>query len=86
MMVVNGAGIAGQNVYCQVVNVNPNSDYVFSIWVASVISASPAQFQFSVNGMLLGGVLNAPSATCSWTNFTAVWQNPGCKFSPLYVL
>jgi hypothetical protein len=77
MMIVNGAGIAGQNVYCQVVNVNPNSDYVFSIWVASVITASPAILQFSVNGQLLGGTLNAPAATCQWTNFTAVWENPG---------
>lgn len=77
MMVVNGAGVAGQNVYCQVVNVNPNSDYVFSIWVASVVSSSPAILQFSVNGQLLGGTLNAPGANCVWTNFTAVWENPG---------
>ncbi|MCB0662099.1 MAG: PKD domain-containing protein, partial [Saprospiraceae bacterium] len=77
MMIVNGAGIAGQNVYCQVVNVNPTSDYVFSIWVASVISTSPAVLQFSVNGQLLGGTLNASGATCVWTNFTAVWENPG---------
>ena len=75
MMVVNGAGIAGVEVYCQTVPVNPNTEYIFSAWVASVISAAPAQLQFSVNGTLLGGILNAPGGTCAWVNFYQIWNS-----------
>ncbi|MFN4256497.1 MAG: PKD domain-containing protein [Saprospiraceae bacterium] len=75
MMVVNGAGIAGVEVYCQTVSVNPNTEYIFSAWVASVIPTAPAQLQFSINGTLLGSILNAPGGTCAWVNFYQIWNS-----------
>jgi len=75
MMVVNGAGVANQEVWCQVVNVTPNTNYGFSAWIASVVASSPAQLQFSVNGGIIGGTFMASSATCNWTEFFQTWNS-----------
>jgi gliding motility-associated-like protein len=75
MMVVNGSSTPGENIWCQTVPVVPNTDYAFSAWVASVISASPAQLQFSINGQLVGNIYNASSATCIWEQFFEVWNS-----------
>ena len=77
MMVINGAAQANQNVWCQTVSVTPGTDYEFGAWVAMVINSSPAILQFSINGMLIGNIFNAPSATCAWTPFTASWNSGG---------
>ena len=77
MMVVNGAGTPNQNVWCQTISVTPNSQYVLSAWVTSVVSGSPAMLQFSINGVTLGGVFNAPGGTCTWQNYFQIWNSGG---------
>ncbi|MBL7828274.1 MAG: PKD domain-containing protein [Saprospiraceae bacterium] len=77
MMVVNGAGTPNQNVWCQTVAVNPNSQYVLSAWVTSVVGASPALLQFSINGSTLGPIFNAPSQVCNWQNYYQIWNSGG---------
>lgn len=73
MMVVNASGVSN-NVWCQTISVNPNSDYQFAAWAASMVSQNPAQLQFSINGVLIGNVFTAPSQTCQWREFTATWN------------
>ena len=75
MMVVNGAGIPNQNVWCQTVSVMPNTQYVFSAWVTSVVAASPALLQFSINGSPLGNIFAAPGGTCNWQQFFQLWNS-----------
>lgn len=75
MLVVNGAEVAGQNVWCQTVNVQANTSYAFSAWLASVVGSSPAQLQFTVNGVAVGSGLNATTQTCNWLNFYGVWPS-----------
>lgn len=75
MMVVNGAGTPNQNVWCQTVNVLPNTQYVFSAWVATVVAASPALLQFNINGTPLGPIFNAPGSVCNWQNFFQIWNS-----------
>ena len=77
MMVVNGAGSPNQDVWCQTVPVTPNTQYVLSAWVTSVVASSPALLQFNINGTPLGGIFNAPSGTCSWQNYFQVWSSGG---------
>ncbi len=74
MMVVNASGVTN-NVWCQTVTVNANTDYDFSAWVTSVTSQNPARLQFSVNGSLLGNVFQAASNTCNWQQFNAQWAS-----------
>ncbi len=75
MMVVNGAGTPGLNVWCQTINVVPNTNYAFGCWAASVAAGSPAALQFEINGSLLGSVFNAPAAVCQWQQFYALWNS-----------
>ena len=74
MMVVNGSG-EPNNVWCQSITVNQNTDYMFSAWVASAISQNPAQLQFSINNNLLGSTFTAPASTCLWTQFFEIWNS-----------
>jgi gliding motility-associated-like protein len=53
MMVMNGAPEANVNVWCQEVDVTPNTDYFFSTQLQTINSPVP-ELQYSVNGDLLG--------------------------------
>ncbi|MBK6932620.1 MAG: gliding motility-associated C-terminal domain-containing protein [Saprospirales bacterium] len=75
MMAVNGSGTPNQNVWCQTMPVDPNINYAFSAWVATLVSASPALLQFSINGATIGPVFSAPGATCNWVNFYTTWNS-----------
>lgn len=75
MMVVNGAGTPGWNVWCQTVTVQPNTQYAFSAWVTSVNPTFPARLQFSINGNPIGPVFVAPSTNCTWLNFYTTWNS-----------
>ncbi len=74
MMVVNGAGSPNQNVWCQTVSINPNSQYVLSAWLTSVNPSSPALLQFSINGSVVGPIFSA-GPVCLWQQFFEVWNS-----------
>ncbi len=74
-MIVNGAATANTSTWCQSISVTPNTTYIFSVWVCSVHPSSPAKLQFSANGVLLGGIFNAPSSTNLWINFSVPWNS-----------
>lgn len=76
MMVLNGGG-SFQQIWCQTVNVDPNTNYIFSAWGTSVNPASPAQLQFSINTNLLGSPLTLSSSTCNWEQFFTTWNSGG---------
>jgi large repetitive protein len=75
MMVVNGSSTPNTSVWCETVNVTPNTDYAFSCWLESVYSVSPAILQFSINGVLLGAPFNASSTVCDWDQFYSLWNS-----------
>ncbi len=75
MMAVNGAGMPNQNVWCQTVSVMPNTTYVFSAWVTTLVATSPALLQFSINGVTIPPIFSAPSSTCNWINFFTTWNS-----------
>jgi gliding motility-associated-like protein len=75
MMVVNGSGTVGATVWCQTLPVTANTDYLFSAWLASVFPTNPAELQFTINGITIGGNLNASGTTCQWDEFFATWNS-----------
>lgn len=75
MLVVNGAQILDQSVWCETVNVTPNTDYAFSAWIASAVASNPAELIFAINGVTIGDPLLAPFATGQWVNFYSVWNS-----------
>ena len=73
MMVVNGASVANVNIWCETINVSPNTYYDFSAWGATCVASNPAILQFSINGILIGSPLALPTTTGLWTQFHATW-------------
>jgi hypothetical protein len=86
MMVVNGADVPGVSVWSQTVSgLTPNTDYFFSTWVASILSANPAELQFSVNGNPFGSIFTASPIEGQWNQWTATW-NSGSSTSATFSL
>lgn len=72
-MVVNGSGTPNTNIWCQTINVDQNTTYLFSAWVQTCVASSPAILQFRINGNLIGSPFTAPSFTNQWIQFNASW-------------
>ncbi|MFD2864805.1 hypothetical protein [Mucilaginibacter antarcticus] len=75
MLIVNGSATANVVVWTQNINVQPNTDYVFSAWATAAHPANPAQLQFSIDGVPLGSTINPTATTGSWQYFTATWNS-----------
>ena len=84
-MVLNGSA-AFQNVWCQDVTVIPDMDYVFTAWVTSVVSASPAVLQFSINGNPIGPNFNSSGSTCLWEKYEVTWNSGGNTVAQICIL
>ena len=76
-MIVNGASVPNTNVWCQTVSVQPYTSYFFSTWVSTMVALSPAQLQFSINGVVLDAPFVAPAGLYDWQQFSATW----CSFN-----
>lgn len=75
MLVVNGAPFLNQRIWQQVVNVQPNTNYIFSVWGMSVEGSNPGQLNFSINNIPVGSTFSLPGITCQWQNFYTVWNS-----------
>ncbi|RXR32998.1 T9SS type B sorting domain-containing protein [Flavobacterium piscinae] len=64
-------------VWCNenLINVEPNTDYTFSYYIASVAPENPAIMQVQINGVTLTETLDAPSVTCLWTLHSFTWNS-----------
>jgi len=66
----------GVSLWCNTINVSPNTDYIFSVWAANANSTpSTANIGFFINGTQIGGTLQTSSATCNWVELTQVWNS-----------
>jgi len=76
MLIVNGSGTPNTSVWCQTVDVLPNTDYQFSTWVSSALNdANVAQLQFNIDGANLGGIFSPSASGCSWSQFYQTWNS-----------
>lgn len=75
-MVVNGANVAGVNIWCQTVEVIPGGVYNFSTWLSSVHIDNPALLGFEINGQSVGTPFSAPANTLNWQQHSTTWTAP----------
>ncbi len=75
MMMVNGSDQKDKKVWYQTINVKPHTNYVFSVWIQSLVNENPAQLQFSINANKIGNILRASSQTCQWVRFYNTWNS-----------
>ena len=76
-LATNGAPTPNSNVWCQTVNIEPNSVYEFSAWIANISNSvnNLAQLQFSINGTTLGSPFETSPGSCDWQQFFDVWES-----------
>ena len=87
-MGVNGASSAGAFVWCQTVNVTPNSDYKFSAWAMGInipFLTTPASLSFTINGQTVTAIVTSGS-TCTWNEVTATWNSGGATTATICIL
>lgn len=76
MMVVNGATSA-VSIWKETINVAPGTDYIFSVWFASVTPTNPGKLKFSIGNFQLNNAAIVLSQTVGlWQNFTVRWTAP----------
>lgn len=68
MLIVNGAPAENQTVWSETLNLDPNTEYVFSIWAANVYPTSPPALTFSVGNHQVGPAFSVPGLA-EWTLF-----------------
>lgn len=86
MLLVNGATTANVTMYCQTINVQPNTDYAFSTWLMTLSAGNPAQLQFSINGSPIGSVFTASNSTCIWQQFYTIWNSGASTTATICIL
>jgi len=76
-LIINGAD-PSRTVWKETIPVQPNTTYAFGCWISTMITVSPAQIRFSINGVQLGPIYNAPARVNEWDRFFITW-NPGAS-------
>ncbi len=75
MLVVDGATILNENVWCQSIDLEFERNYNFSAWITNVHPTEPSILQFSINNELLGSPLQIQDGVCVWKEFSAEWYS-----------
>jgi len=73
-LIVNGAR-PSLIVWQQTIPVKPFTLYAFGAWISTMISLSPAQIQFSINGSQVGSLYNAPEYADKWEQVFTIWNS-----------
>ncbi len=77
MMIVDGSDVAGLDVWCQTVAVNPNTDYIFIFHASSSYpDPSPPVLRVEFNGVPVASY-NVSGSSCSWEEFITNWNSGG---------
>lgn len=75
-LIFNGSTTAGTNVWCQDINVVPDTDYNLSFWAQTLnANAGPkGDMQATINDVPLGS-LPLGGMNCIWQEFTTIWNS-----------
>jgi hypothetical protein len=74
MMMVNGSTVPGTTVWSENLDVDQNTSYTFSVWVASEFAANLAQLTFLIDGSPIGSPFTPSSTVGEWTQLVAEWN------------
>ena len=75
MLVANGALTANTAVWCQTLQVYPNSTYNLSAYIQELNQQNYPYLQWRVNGTNVGSATQAIFIQCIWTQATATWSS-----------
>lgn len=81
MLIADGANNsnsvpAGTSVWCQTIQISPNTDYAFSTWLTNINSSgNTSTLGFFINGTQIGQTINTPLGSCVWNQFYVIWNS-----------
>jgi len=76
LFIANGSGIPQTKVWCQTINVDPNTTYQFSTWAMNVLSAiDNSDLQFLINNVQVGSIFSTSVTGCQWQQFYQEWDS-----------
>jgi hypothetical protein len=75
MLIANGSRDLDVLVWSTTVDVETDTEYQFSAWLAPLYRRSPATLAFSINGVPLTTPLTLSPTPGVWQQFTADWQS-----------
>lgn len=75
MLIVNGHFSPDVVVWSSMVEVEADTEYDFSAWIASTYPENPSTLAFSINGALLGSTLLASNTPGVWQQYSASWYS-----------
>jgi hypothetical protein len=79
MLMVDGATVPGPTflpVWGESVSVQPNTDYIFSVWVISLYSINPSIIAVSINTNIISPVIQLnTNPSCNWQKLTYTWNS-----------
>ncbi|MGV3631906.1 MAG: gliding motility-associated C-terminal domain-containing protein [Bacteroidota bacterium] len=76
MYIANGSSSPNTIIWSQTITVQPNTNYNFSAWAASVENTGvPALLQFFVNGSQIGNIFSPSTSGCIWNEFYNLWNS-----------
>ena len=75
MFVTDGAIVADEEIWCQTVNVEQNTDYALSAWLTPVLNLNNAVLQFTINSDTVGKSFSAKPKECEWNEFFEIWNS-----------
>jgi hypothetical protein len=91
MMVVDGADVAGEEVWSQTITVVANMDYAFSTLISNINPDFShgevlADLSFSINGVQIGSNIVPSVATCGWDELSTTWNSGGSTVATISIL
>ena len=75
MFVTDGAIVPDEEIWCQTVEVEQNTDYALSAWITPVLNLNNAVLQFTINSDTIGKPFSAKPIECEWNEFFEVWNS-----------
>jgi gliding motility-associated-like protein len=74
-MIVNGSTTGSENIWCQTIGIEPNSYYIVSFWVSSMVAQNNATIQLQLNGFNFYEPFYAPLNTNEWVQYKKTIQS-----------
>lgn len=86
MLVANGSGVPNTSVWCQTINIDPNTDYLFSAWFMNALNdLNVSNLQFYVNDVQVGSVFSTSPTGCIWSEFNEIWNSGSATTADLCI-
>ena len=75
MFITDGAILTDEEIWCQTVAVETNTNYALSAWVTPVLDLNNAVLQFTINNDTIGAPFSAKPTECEWNEFFEIWNS-----------